>query len=577
MKNSKYFPFERNNYFYGKLLSVDDFCLEQRYGNDKRRMLNRFLYGAGVVTGMNVVGMDDTTILVESGLALDYAGREIVIDEPVACRLQTLEGFDNYEEDRNTGCLYLCVAYEEEETQAVHSISHSDQKENTSFNKIREGYRLYLTRNEPDSESLNYRGLYETTQTIFGDKGIRVRQSMPKFVCSGDSAMLTIEVENMGQQEYFAFSYELKLQCLTYEGRPSLTVSFDEMLFEKAGRYSVSYRLDAMNVEDSQAVVSLVPDSFKLRIGRNQTVEKAEGQMTCKISSRNAREEMRRDYYEKGMEQILKDSSQSLYLAKISLLRAGDATVINEIEKMPFKQYVAGNFLENAMIRMLEQDGGGRRIDGPREGETGIKERRDVYSIDIAEGMEEIDLKAGSARGKKVFSRKIYHGLGMGRVTVILGIEGEASEEELFGTGGIFKSEYPKVELAAKADHKKGAFVIGARMLTTGEQDRLRVHWTAIRSRRELPSENMERRIFIRPNVLNLNTRESYYLEAVCSNMNDADIVWQVKDNGGTVDANGMYTAPNTAGVYEVTAVSAAYPEVKASIFVIVREKSVNG
>ena len=96
MKNSKYFPFERNNYFYGKLLSVDDFCLEQKYGNDKRRMLNRFLYGAGVVIGMNVVGVDDTTILVESGLALDYSGREIVIDEPVARRLQTLEGFSDY-------------------------------------------------------------------------------------------------------------------------------------------------------------------------------------------------------------------------------------------------------------------------------------------------------------------------------------------------------------------------------------------------------------------------------------------------------------------------------------------------
>lgn len=46
MKNLKYFPFERNRYFYGKLLSVDDFDAEQRYMNDKRRMLNRFLHGA---------------------------------------------------------------------------------------------------------------------------------------------------------------------------------------------------------------------------------------------------------------------------------------------------------------------------------------------------------------------------------------------------------------------------------------------------------------------------------------------------------------------------------------------------
>ena len=576
MKNTKYFPYERNNYFYGKLLSVDDFRLEQKYGNDKRRMLNRFLCGAGVVTGMNVVGVDDTTILVESGLALDYSGREIVIDEPVARRLQTLEGFSDYEEDRNTGYLYLCVDYEEEETQAVHSISHSDQKGDTSFNKIKESYRLYLTRNEPEFQGLNYRSIYETDQVIYWDKGIRVRQSMPRFVCGGDGVELKIEVENMGQQEHFAFSYELELQCLTYEGRPRLTVSFDELLFEKAGRYTVSYQLNALNVKDTAAAVSLVPDSFKMRIGQNQTVEKAEAHTTLQISSRNVREEVRRNYYDKGMEQILKGSSQSIYLAKISLLRAGEVVVINEIEKMPFQQYAAVSFLQDAMIRMLEQGGIGQSMDGDRQGETAMNGRRDAYGVDMSEGVEEIELGAGSVKGKKLFSREISHGLGIGRTAIILSLEGETSQEEYFGAGGIFRNNLPKVELAAKTDLQRGVFVIGVRVLSADMQDKIRVHWTAVRDRKEILQEKKERRIFIRPNVLNLNTRESYFLEAVCSNMNETGVVWQVKDHGGTIDENGMYTAPNTAGVYEVTAVSAAYPEVKASIFVIVKEKDVN-
>ena len=576
MKNSKYFPFEKNNYFYGKLLSVDDFRLEQQYGNDKRRMLNRFLYGAGVVTGMNVVAVDDTTVLIESGLALDYSGREIVIDEPVARRLQTLDGFGDYEDDYNTGYLYLCVAYEEEEMQAVHSISHSDGKDNTSFNKIREGYRLYLTRNEPESEGLNYQSLYETTQQIYWDKGIRVRQSMPRFVCGGDSAILKIEVENMGQQEHFAFSYELELQCLTYDGRSHMTVSFDELLFEKAGRYSVSYRLDAPSVKDTQASILLVPDSFKLRIGQNQTVEKAVGQTVLQIGSRNVREEVRREFYESGMGQILKTSSQSIYLAKISLVRAGDVVVINEIEKMPFNQYAAVSFIEGAILRMLEQDGNGRNMLANGRGETDSDGHRDAYGINMAEGVEEIELKMGSTKRKKVFSREISHGLGMGRVTIVLSIEGESSQEEYFGAGGIFRNNQPKVELAARTDYKRGIFVIGVQVPAAASRDKIRVHWTAIRDRKELVEEKKEPRIFIRPNVLNLNTRESYFLEAVCSNVNDTGVMWQVQEHGGSIDENGMYTAPNTAGVYEVTAVSTAHPEIKASVFVIVREKSVN-
>ena len=59
MKNLKSFPFERNRYFYGKLLSVEDFETEQKYFNDKRRTINRFLFGSGVVCGLGVVEVDD--------------------------------------------------------------------------------------------------------------------------------------------------------------------------------------------------------------------------------------------------------------------------------------------------------------------------------------------------------------------------------------------------------------------------------------------------------------------------------------------------------------------------------------
>lgn len=84
--------------------------------------------------------------------------------------------------------------------------------------------------------------------------------------------------------------------------------------------------------------------------------------------------------------------------------------------------------------------------------------------------------------------------------------------------------------------------------------------------------EKSDRRIFIKPNLLELTVRQSYHLEAVCENMAEKAVRWSVKDEGGSVDANGLYTAPNLPGVYEIVAQSVAFPEVKASIFVIVRE-----
>ena len=110
MKNMKYFPFERNKYFYGKLLTVDDFETEQRYMNDKRRVLNRFLYGTGVVCGLNVVPIDDMTISVEPGLALDFSGREIVVDTPAVKKLSMIDGFDSFiRSGDEKKYLYLCM------------------------------------------------------------------------------------------------------------------------------------------------------------------------------------------------------------------------------------------------------------------------------------------------------------------------------------------------------------------------------------------------------------------------------------------------------------------------------------
>ena len=121
MKNTKYFPFERNKYFYGKLLSVDDFELEQRYGNDKRRMLNRFLQGSGVVAGLYAVRLDERTLSVEKGFALDALGREIVVDAPVICKLQLLEGYASCVEESGKDYVYLCLDYEEEESGICHA------------------------------------------------------------------------------------------------------------------------------------------------------------------------------------------------------------------------------------------------------------------------------------------------------------------------------------------------------------------------------------------------------------------------------------------------------------------------
>ena len=99
--------FERNNYYYGKLMTARDFKDEQCYFNEKRWLINRMIHGWGVVCGLDVHFEDyaeeciqekstcqkksQCKIIIEPGLAIDCCGREILVCEQQTITLDDLE------------------------------------------------------------------------------------------------------------------------------------------------------------------------------------------------------------------------------------------------------------------------------------------------------------------------------------------------------------------------------------------------------------------------------------------------------------------------------------------------------
>jgi hypothetical protein len=83
-------PFCRNHYFKGKLLTEQDFTLEQQYFRDKFRLHYRALHGWGVVCGLRVRPhpyCPDKRLVVEPGIAIDPCGYEIVVPREVEIEL----------------------------------------------------------------------------------------------------------------------------------------------------------------------------------------------------------------------------------------------------------------------------------------------------------------------------------------------------------------------------------------------------------------------------------------------------------------------------------------------------------
>lgn len=93
LKTCELEQFERNNYFYGKLMTVRDFEAEQDYFNNKRYLINRMIHGIGIVCGLKVEDnssvegkkpqkdkTDSWSVYLNPGVALDCCGHEIVVN-----------------------------------------------------------------------------------------------------------------------------------------------------------------------------------------------------------------------------------------------------------------------------------------------------------------------------------------------------------------------------------------------------------------------------------------------------------------------------------------------------------------
>lgn len=581
MKNLKYFPFQRNQYYYGKLLTEQDFIQEQRYVNDKRRIQNRLLHGVGVAAGFQVVEVDEKSISIEAGMALDFAGREIVSDTPVMRKLSTIDGFDAVMEHNQSSYVYLCLEYEEQDDILVHNVSAGANSKHGSvaYDKVREGYHLYLTDREPERLSLTADSLMNKRVLLYQDSQLKVEQRLPKSIKGLEEFETVISIENKGNPVTVALSFVEELSGVLCGGRGYLEAKIEETVLDRAGRVEVKYRLRALDLKEGDVSLMLRMEQFKLLCASSECGPAEGRSFFIPIVNRDRISEMKELFFKESMEDAIRDNyPQGIYLSRIYLIKTEDAYIIDHVENMPFSQYVYSSSLLTGMTELLRQEieaAGQKKIgtglNYQSENKIGSSATGEAKGYRVAQGVATISLGVGGKRGQRFFSHDIFHGLGLGSVNIQLAIQ----EEDLLysGSSEVFEHMEVRAETAVKADMSKGSFVIGLRLLESSGSQTVTVNWKAFMEEQKEKAGESEKRIYIMPGKLEMKIRESCYLEAVCENIPGSSVVWNVKDEkNGYISQDGMYTAPNIPGVYEVTVQCQGAPEIRASLFVVVRE-----
>ena len=156
----------RLRYFHGQLLGASDLQREQRYFRERLKLHNRCAHGFGVACGLAVKavpGDDKYTdkearqprVRIESGVAIDCLGNEIVVPHPCEIDLwQHLSSDDRERYNPEKQTLFISICYDEckvERTPGV-SVDGCGGISDCEYGWCQETYRVSVTLEEPEQD-----------------------------------------------------------------------------------------------------------------------------------------------------------------------------------------------------------------------------------------------------------------------------------------------------------------------------------------------------------------------------------------------------------------------------------------
>lgn len=589
MNNRKFYSYERNNYYYGKLLTSRDFQVEQSYLNDKRRLTNRLFCGSGIVSGLKVVEADDTAIILQSGCAIDGAGREIVVPETAVVKLATIEGSRNL----HTDVAYLSISYTESKEDKVYAVmgnSANEKSEDCEYNHIKEGYCLSLQDAEECVPVKERKDDYLIKTVLYEDEDYSILQEVAGYLpIDCNLAVRLIVYKKRQTPDLLSVRYTVSIEGLKEQSFP---VKLENL---KMDRYESRTITEAIVPKDEIRYLA----DFKLRMdhleiwkNKQKCQVKEPAPITITLTNKKLVSLIVENSYKSAMDvEIEENYDNKIYLAKLYLIRSNERILLDRLEEVPFKQYV----YSASQIMLLEElkeyypEIGG--TDGEVKTISGEVQQVDVPQQVLADrsfvtGAFDISVGNGGDTGKTFYSEEIMHGLGEGPVYVEVAYEvlnkenGNLREEILLGDAGLFasgESEEKQMQIACgiKVFPERGTFIVAVRPKNKMLKTSLRIRWYACKAedtgKNISKLKNKQGMIIISPDTITTTPKGIVQIQPKFVNMPAEACSYEVLDQaGGKIDNNGIYTAPTAEGVYEVKVSCISTPEIFAHAYIIV-------
>ena len=586
MKNTIVLPFERNRYFTGKMLTSQDFLTEQTYMNNKRRFINRMTLGKGIICGLSVVKMDETTIRIESGAAIDGAGREMVIPEGVIKKLSAVEG---YRSDISS-TMKLMISYDEKGIQPVYSVNKSDKKEEYEYNRVTEGIKVFVTDDVTD-ESIG--DSFLRGDILYEDRDFLVKLTVPSVVCAGKKVKIRVSVVKLSDAD-ITMNYMAVLQFTTFVAASGLheeKVIFENEKLAMGQRIIRDIWVTAQESisEDSNIVVKASLAACRI----NDEDKPVANDVFVKVATEETEPDElvsyqigKRNYEARSNE----NTDNAVCIAKIRIRKINERYEIEEIIERGVKQYI-----ELPSDKSSRQEYMGyfdydvvEEPDRIEQEDTVNPHSEHSRNDNMTTGIIEIPVGRKLKKGDIVYSDEAVHGLGKGSVYITIACEAQENHPlsntgtnvTIIGKDDIFPVECnnDNFDYAVKINNDKGSFVVGIKAKRNIECTIVKYRWYAISCIHECVKQEIpliaDKRIIVETPTVVLEPGEKYFFEVRFSNLEETKLGYELVENGsGSITTDGIYTAPEREGVFEIRIFCLDNPAICTYAYAIVKRK----
>lgn len=592
MENNQILSFERNRYYIGKLLTSTDFQAEQSYFNQKRHFLNRMLYGEGIVCGLGVYNLDDQSIMVDSGVALDSWGHEIVVNNSVMRKLSAIDGFESL----NGNCALLCLKYREEAVQPVYTVREKESGDDYQCNRIRESFSLMLMDEEDAPQISTISPPFLSSGVFYEDAKLTVTFSVPAHTCCNSPVRVLLSANNHTDTPLL-LSLKTSLQTpalLNQDGEHETSIDLQQIKVMPDEPFEKEFWFTASSKPVPESLIIASASSTLLKIDREDHGMTEKFLLNFSVEETTPSDLVSRVIGSVSMEERqLADIRDFVPIARILLQRTKTTYLIDQICEADVKHYIrlpVSTTLYEDFVSWFSPTSASMAEKKSEESALPAPTAEKSFTPAYATGICEIPLGVNARRGETFFSGEIVHGLGKGTVFIQVGFEYLQEDPKLkadvrntiYGNVLLFDEEKPPIvygDTAVKVMEDRGSFVVAIQLDRDTPHTLATLRWTAVRipqSSKETKLQQMSGKSIsaMQPTVV-LATRESHYFSVKFHNMEPCSLTYELTEKGsGEISPDGIYTAPGKEGVYEIRITCTDMPLITTYAYAVVKGKS---